>query len=65
MLEEVRAVAAVHPGLADRQTHAVFLDRVSKDLDLFTVDEARTPFQEAVASAVDAHRGKGFDSLVS
>ncbi len=42
------------------QAHG-FLDRISEDVDLFTVDEARAQFQEAVTAAVDAYRNEGFD----
>lgn len=41
------------------QAHG-FLDRVSEDVDLFTVNEARAQFQEAVTVAVDAYRREGF-----
>jgi hypothetical protein len=41
------------------QAHG-FLNRVSEDVDLFTVNEARAPFQEAVTAAVDAYRSEGF-----
>ncbi|RAY14582.1 hypothetical protein DPM19_12480 [Actinomadura craniellae] len=41
------------------QAHG-FLDRMSEDVDLFTVNEARTQFQEAVTAAIDAYRREGF-----
>ncbi|SEG72462.1 Nucleotidyl transferase AbiEii toxin, Type IV TA system [Thermomonospora echinospora] len=42
------------------QAHG-FLDRISEDVDLFTVNEARDQFGEAVAAATAAYRSAGFD----
>lgn len=42
------------------QAHG-FLDRISEDVDLFTVNDARSQFSEAVTAATDAYRDAGFD----
>jgi hypothetical protein len=40
------------------QAHG-FLERVSEDVDLFTVNEARSQFDEAVKAAIKAYRAAG------
>ncbi|MFF5262210.1 nucleotidyl transferase AbiEii/AbiGii toxin family protein [Actinomadura viridis] len=65
LMARIGLAATAEYGFALAGSYAIqahgFLDRVSDDVDLFTVNDSRERFGEAVAAATGAYRDAGFD----